>query len=165
MPDIERVSVSNLLERAVDHNTWPVPFDPNLRQGLHWCGGGMLVAIPVGMLGAPVLSSLTYDGVFFFLGPLAVALLDLLRSPVAIFVNVAALALFVLLYWQSEQLTQADIAWQQLGFGLIVVGAIDIFAMTLPLAIVALNALIWIVLIGLVLAAIAAVSFAASLLQ
>ena len=152
MVRIEQVTIGDLLERSVAHEHWITPIDPNLRLGLYWGGAGLALAIPVGLIGTPLLTSWMYGGFFFFLGPLAVLLMDILRSPLWIGVNVVGVVLFGVLYWQSEKLTAAVMAWHWVGTALAVLGAFNIVAMTLPLAIVALNLVAWIVLCVLALA-------------
>lgn len=154
MTEIQRVTVSDLLEQSVVHEHWITPIDPNLRTSLYWCSVGTAVAVPVGLFGTPLLTSWAYDGVFFFLGPLAVLLLSVLSTPFWIGVNAVGIALFGVLYWQSEKLTAAVMTWHWVGTALVVLGALNIVAMTLPLAIVALNIVAWIVLGILVVAAI-----------
>lgn len=146
MDEIERVSVRDLIDGAIVDDEWLAPLAPNLRTSLYWSGVGMAVAIPVGLAGTTVLASWAHGGFFFFLGPLAVFLLNLLRSPVGIGVNIVALALVGLLYWQSNGLVEATIPWHRLGLVLVGIGGTDILAMTLPLAIVVVNLVVWIVM-------------------
>lgn len=152
MVDIERVTISDLLEQSVIHEHWITPIDPNLRTGLYWGGAGIGLAIPVGLIGTPLLTSWMYGGFFWFLGPQAVLLMDTLHSPLWISVNVVGVVLFGMLYWQSEGLTAVVMAWHWVGTALVVLGALNIVAMTLPLAIVVLNLVAWIVLFVLALA-------------
>lgn len=104
----------------------------------------------------------SYNGLFMFLGPLAVFLLSILRSPVGIAANLIAAALLAFLYWHSDGFVADKVIWHKVGMGLVVVGTLDIFVMTLPVAIIALNILVWVVLGVIALAIVFAVLFGAA---
>ena len=162
MDEITPVTIDDLLERSTDIDGWVTPIDPNLKTGLWWGAGGIVAAVPVGFLFTPTLASWSYGGLFMFLGPLAVFLLSLLRSPVGIAVNVIAAVLIAILYWHSDGFVADKMSWHKLGMGLVMVGALDIFVMTLPVAIIALNVLAWVVVGVIALAIVFAVLFGAA---
>ena len=129
---------------------------------LWWGAGGIVAAVPIGLLFTPMLAMWSYNGLFMFLGPLAVFLLSILRSPVGIAANLIAAALLAFLYWHSDGFVADKVIWHKVGMGLVVVGTLDIFVMTLPVAIIALNILVWVVLGVIALAIVFAVLFGAA---
>lgn len=162
MDEITPVTIGDLLERSTDIDGWVTPIDPSLKTGLWWGAGGIVASIPIGFLFTSTLAAWSYSGFFMFLGPLAVFLLSLLRSPVGITVNVIAAVLIAILYWHSDGFVADKIVWHKLGMGLVALGALDIFVVTLPVAIIALNVLVWVVLGVMALAIVFAVLFGAA---
>ena len=162
MDEITQITISDVLERSTDIDGWVTPIDPNLKTGLKWSAGGIVAAVPIGLVFTPTLAAWSFNGFLMFLGPLAVVLLSLLRSPVGIAVNVVAAVLLAILYWHSDGFVADKIIWHQLGMGLVVVGALDIFIVALPVAIIALNALVWVVIVVIALAVVFAVLFGAA---
>lgn len=150
MVEIQPISVTDLLERSVSDIDWVAPIDGKLRQGLQVCGGGMGLAVVIGVVGPSLITSWMGGSFFLFFGEWVIGALRLLHSPAMILGNIVALLLFGLLLYQSDGLRATTIPWQRLGVALVGVGALDIAAMALPLAVIALNLVVWAAFIALV---------------
>lgn len=162
MDEITPVTIADLLQRATDIDGWVTPIDQNLKTGLWWASGGIVAAVPVGFLFTPMLAAWAYSGFFMFLGPLAVFLLSILRSPIGIAVNLVAAALVAFLYWRSDGFVADKVIWHKVAIVLVGIGALDIFVVTLPIAIVALNVAVWVAIVVLVVSIALAVLFGAA---
>lgn len=145
---MRKVNLQQLKQKAYSYERQSrVPLDGQLRRAVQIGGVSTTAAIPISLFFVPVLSSWAHAGFFWVLGDLSVALLALLRTPVGMGANVLALLGFALLWYMTDGLQTATLAWHQVAFALAVVGAVDLVIIGLPVLLVTINVLFWIVVI------------------
>jgi hypothetical protein len=148
--ELPRATLSELLERAVPYEQWRAPMDPQL-QLLTWLAGAALLVhllflvelVPGWLEWSRSDFFLAFQGTFQgFLSWVA----DHSRWLAPL--NLAALVLYLALLWRTRNLQTGTLTWQHVAFGEVAVGAAGAFPLTVSLAIILFNLILWILAIA-----------------
>lgn len=131
------------LDRATRYETWRTPFDPSLMRLARLAAGANGAALAV-WLSYPVVLSLAHGG-FFLVGGGFVQGAFLLQLPFVVLALISLVA-FGAAYSQTDSLAAGTPAWHYALFGIVAVGALELFALGLVALVIAVNVVIWVVL-------------------
>lgn len=140
---MNRVTLDELVERAKPYSTWNVPLDSQLRRITQVSIAAVGAGIPVGLFCVPALLGMVYAGwPGSFLGGVAEWLLAGLASPGGIVANGLALLVYGWLWFATHGLEAGQLIWHRVACGLAVLGAMNVVAITLPLALIVTNVVV-----------------------
>lgn len=147
-PQLQRATLSQLLERAVPYEHWRAPFDPQLRS-LTWLAGAALLAHLLFLLALPSPSTAVSSGFFLVLrGALSGLLLWIsAHAPLLLVLNLVALLAYFWLVWRTRGLQAGRLEWHWAALGEVAAGAAGAFPLAVSLAIILINLILWIFII------------------
>jgi len=149
---LPRVTLPQLLKRAVPYERWRAPFAPRL-QVLSWLAGGILLLHLLFIFGASSVMGAGDSPFFIFLGDFfsGIGCWVENHAPLLLGLNLAALLVCAWLVWRTRGLRSGKINWHYVAFGETAVSAVGAFPMFMVVFIVVFNLFLWVgaVILGL----------------
>jgi hypothetical protein len=131
------MTLDEILEKPKIYECF-APMDPQLQRSVQIASFAIGAVIPVGLFCAPALVAFAHIGLLgggLGLAALSVPLLALVSSPLFVAVNVLVLGLYGLVWYKTNGLQAGHLIWHRAGLGISAVGAVNVLAISVPIAI------------------------------
>lgn len=150
---MESINLEGFLRRATPYERWHAPLDLKLRQAVILSGISIVTTL-VALWALPALLLLSESDFFLVLGPQFGGIVAAMyqASPILVTLNLISAAGYVALLAATRGLEAGRAVWHWVAFGEVAIGAMNGFILALEVAIVAINLVLWIVMITLAIA-------------